>query len=383
MSLNITSYPEKVVDNDNNKISRWSAVHHSIKFGMKRQDYDIRHYYNATTYVSTIVITSGTVIDSFTAGDKIFVETPTGSVELTVDSYSAPNIIYCVAQALSYNPSLYGYMNVLSRTNYFIRTLIWGVTQSNQYYYIGTSINKVDSSGNAEIDVSSFLKQAVGYENEFDYDKVNEKDLLLGGQYNITFNENWVGYQGEYAAVSSTNLRFYVNAAKQIQDLYGSNMGEYVPFYLGSSPEVDDNALFLSDFEKPTYFPSYPFDLQFIYSESLAGIVTTREEETFNINGVSQGTSSTQLDNSQVQEVNRLMIAGSYASGVKEIDVWLDTDGIIDCEKSVQQGYVVSGYVKEICGSPVIIANPVDAGNLTPRAQQESSVDTPLTQPTS
>jgi len=382
MSLNITSYPQKVVDNDNNKISRWSAVHHAIKFGMKREDYDIRHYYNATTFVSTIVITNGTVIDNFVAGDKIFVETPTGSVELTVASYSSPNIIYSEPLALSYNPSLYGYMNVLSRTNYFIRTLIWGVNLANQYYYIGTSINKVDASGNAIIDVSAFLKQAVGYENEFDYDAINEKDLSLGGQYNITFNENWVGYEGEYAAVSANNLRFYVNAAKQIQDEYGSNMGAYVPFYLAASPEVDDNALFLSDFEKPTYFPDYPFDLQFIYSESLAGIITTREEETFNVNGVSQSTSSTELNNSQIQEVNRLMIAQSYAAGITEIDVWLNSEGTVDCDKYVLQDYVLSNYVQEICGTPIIIGNPVEAGDLTSQAQQSSAVDAPLTQPT-
>ena len=160
-------------------------------------------------------------------------------------------------------------------------------------------------------------------------------------------------------------------------------MGEYVPFYDGtSSPEVDGNAKFLSDFEKPTYFPDYPFDLSFIYSESLAGIVTTREEETFNVNGTSVSTSSTELDNSQVQNVNRLMIEQSYAAGITEIDVWLNSDGTVDCDKYVLQDYVLSGYVTEICGSPTIIDNPVDAGELTPAAQQASSVDAPLTQPT-
>ena len=379
MSLSITSYPQAVVDNDNLKISKWCAVHQSIKFGMLRTDYDVQLFYNTSTLIMIAVITSGTVIDSFVAGDEIYLNTANGSAKFTVASYSFPNIIYCEPQAINYNPSLYGYMNVLSRTNYFVRTLVWGVDSANQYYYIGTSINKPDSTGAVLVDVSTFLKQAVGYENEFGYDAVNEKDLSQGGQFNITYNENWVGTEGDYAAVSPDNLRFFVNAAKQIQDLYGSNMGAYVPFYLSASPEVDDNALFLSDFEKPTYFPGFPFDLSFIYSESLAGIVTTREEETFDVNGTSISTSSVELDNSEVQNVNRLMIQQSYAAGITEVDVWLDSDGTVDCDKYVLQDYVLSNYIAEVCGTPVIIADPVEAGALTPQAQVAVAADSPLT----
>jgi len=306
------------------------------------------------------------MIDSPVAGDLVYVESATGSGVFTIASFSSPNIFTFEPQFWNGSASLYGYINLDSRTNYFINTRIYGVDESNSYYFIGTSENKPDASGRVDIDVSSFLKESIGYVNEFQYDVINKQDLTQGGSFNITSSENWQLYEGPYSAISNTVLRFFVNAAKQIQDLYGSNMGEYVPFYiLTTSPEIDDDALFLSDFEKPTYFPNFPFDLSFIYSESLAGIVTTREEETFDVNGISVSTSSTELNNAEVQDVNRLMIEESYAAGIEEVDVWLDSEGTVDCVRYMASGYVVIGYVADACGLPVISDDPVSGGVLT------------------
>lgn len=369
----VSSYPQRVVDSNNDKLSRWAAVHHPMKFEIQRQDYPVYCSYNTTTYVLTAVITLGNVIDSFAAGDQIYIEVPNGSAIFTLASYSFPNTFVFEAKPVSFVFNTYGFMNVLTRSNYFIRTQVWKVNAYNVYEYVGTSINKPNGSGRAQVDVSSFLKSAVDYDESFDYGQINKKDLSLGGGYNITYQENWKNYEGSYSGIGDTDLNFFVNAAKQIQDLYGSNMGEYVPFYLDTEPDPDTKAKFLSDFEKPTYFDGYPFSLSFLYSESLAGIVTTREEEQFDVNGVSIATSSDDLINTEVQNVNRLMIAQSYSSNVKEIDVWLASDGTEDCVAVVQEGYVAVGYFADVCGNPSISDNPVNEGALTALATEQTS----------
>jgi hypothetical protein len=372
MSVSIISFPQKTVDNNTSKVSKWSAVHHAMKFGLHRRDFTVVCVANTDPLKMTIGFQgyAGPISSILSVGDTVYLETPTGSGTFTITDVVNPNYIYVTRG--TFTAYGWGYVNLNTRQNYFVRTQVWGVNENNNYYYIGTSINKPDATGRLTVDASSFLKSAVDYDNEFQYNQINRKDLSLGGGFNITVQENWKNFEGTYSGISNTELRYFVNSAKQIQDLYGSNMGEYVPFYIAtSSPEIDDDAKFLSGFEKPTYFPDFPFDLSFIYSESLASKVTTREEEDFNVNGASVGTLSTQLKTDQAQNVNRLMIT-EPASGVKEVDVWLDSDGTADPVVYVVDGYVDSGYVQADDGPTELGDNPVDDGVLTDDGASQS-----------
>ena len=354
MSLSITKFPEKFVNNDPSLLSKWSAVHHEMIFGMQRQDYPVQTFYNAGTQVLIVAITFGTMIDNPLPGDKVYVESGNTSGTFTIATFSFPNIFTFEPQVWT-GGNVSAFINLFSRTNYFIRTNVFGVNQANQYFFIGQSINKPDNTGKATVDVSSFLKAAVDYVDEFEYIALNAKDLTLGGSYNITFSENWVGFTGEFSGLSNDILRFYVNAAKQIQDVLGENMGEFLPIFIDQSPPLVEEGKFLSDFESPTYFPNFPFSLSFIYSEYLVGIKTFRNQENFNINGVLQASPApAELSNAEVQEVNRLLIDENFASTDECTEVWLQTDGEVDCVKYQQPVYVQIGYVIEVCGLPII-----------------------------
>lgn len=364
MGLNVTEYPQRIVDNNPLFVSKWSAINHSMLFKMERQDYPVFIFYNPVTFVLVAVITVGTVIDSPLPGDKIYIETPNASGTFILAAYGFPNVFTMEPQTWTGGTGVSGFMNLLSRKNYFIRTNVYGINENNQYELIGQNRNKPDSAGRASVDVSAFLKNIVGYEDKFQYNILNEKDETLGSPYNITYSENWEFYEGAFSGLSTTLLRFGVNSAKQIQDLYGQNMGVYVPFWINLLTPVPF-AKFLSDFESPTYFPGFPFSLSFIYSEYLVGIQTFRHQENFDVNGNSVAIiAPIKLSNGNAQEVNRLLIDYGFPSIIKFAEVWLETEGVIDCVEYVQPGYVQIGYVESICGLP-IISLPPELGNPT------------------
>jgi len=365
MSLSIIKYPQRFVDNNPNLLSRWNAVHHSMIYGMSRQDYPVQFFYNPSTQVLIAVITLGTMIDSPLPGDKVYCEGANGSGTFTIDTFSFPNIFTFLPQVWTGGTGVVGFINLLSRQNYFSLTNVYGVDLNNQYVLIGQSRNKPDSTGRLNVDVSSFLKNDVDYVDEFEYNILNQKDLTLGGGYNITYSENWQLFEGTFSGLSNSDLSYYVNSAKQIMDLYGSNMGEYVPFYFIADVGFIPLAKWLSDFESPTYFPGFPFSLSFVYSEYLAGIETFRNEENFDVNGQTISTNpQALLDNAEVQNVNRLLITEPIASNIKCVDVWLSTEGTINCIKYQTGGYVQIGYVLEVCGLP-IVSLPPDSGGLS------------------
>ena len=104
-------------------------------------------------------------------------------------------------------------------------------------------------------------------------------------------------------------MTYYSNAAKQIMDLYGQNLAEFVPVQNQTSVK----AKALND-ERPTWFRGFPFSFDFIYSDNLVvagsnGIRLKWQE--FEDNGYYQGGLAAVyhytdvLDNSQALYVNR------------------------------------------------------------------------------
>jgi hypothetical protein len=252
----------------------------------------------------------------------------------------------------TYAVQLGGFLNfITARANYYIETIIYDVTIVPTYEAIGTSINKPSGSGLVVVDVSAFLKTIVAYNDTFQYDQLNKTDEGQGAGFNIIYRECWDGTFGTWSGLSSTLLYYYVNSAKQIQQSYGSNMGDYVPFITANPNE--QKAKFMSDFAKPTYFIGYPFSLSFIYSDAITGYEINKFEETKDLNGGTIATNSFELDNSFAQKVNRLLLANDYDCSIKEVDVWLESAGV-SCQQYVVEDYVADGYVEEICGLPEI-----------------------------
>ncbi len=356
MSVNIIQYPQRNVNDNNQFVSKWSAVHHEMTFKMQRKDYTgtygVNPSDNTQMYISPRLAPG--IIQVVNIGDVVYIESDNGdSEDFVVVGIGAGGVFY-VDINNNFNPNGGNcFVNLYTRKNYYIKTKIYVVNEFNQYVLAGESINKPNASGLAEVDVSSFLKAHIDYLNDFDYSLLNDKDLSLGGAYNIVYSENWEGVEGSFSGISETELRFFVNSAKQIQDVYGQNMGEYVPFYFETPSASYPESKFLSDFESPTYFPGFPFSLGFIYSEYLIGIETNKLEEQFDVNDNSVASaSSLKLENVKAQNVNRLTVEGSYPTTTKSIEVWLETDGVEDCVEFVTPGYVQVGYMESICGLP-------------------------------
>lgn len=125
-------------------------------------------------------------------------------------------------------------------------------------------------------------------------------------------------------------------SAKQYGDLYGGNMGEYVPFGV----DLDDQykSKFLTAFEMPVKFIGFPFSLSFIYSEQIANHAINRDEVVLDVNGTQLTEIVTPLDPSQGGQVNYLMTS-SYQSTAKYADVSLSIG------EAIPQAYVDAGYV--------------------------------------
>jgi len=356
--INISKYPSKVVNGQSSEVSKWNAVHHAIQFEMQRKDKTLQSVAFYSSSIVTLQI-NGTVEGS--VGDTVYfssgVHVGTGTIQAIIYSGLPYSIIRVNYVATSTSTGIGGFINFVSaRPNYYVETKIYGVDETPAYFEIGTSINRPNETGLLKVDAAAFLKTIVSYQDTFKYNQLNKSDASQGGQFNIQYRESWTGTTGSWSGISSVNLYYYVNAAKQIQQVYGSNMGEYVPFDTAFTTEP--KAKFLSDFNKPTYFPGYPFSLSFIYSDAVAGSQLVKFEQQKDINDGTVSTNSFDLDPSYLQQVNRLMLEEDYDCATKEVDVWLQTDGVA-CREYVLTDYVAEDYVEELCGP--IEVDPGDA----------------------
>lgn len=361
--ISITSYPNKAVGNVGLNISKWNATHHPIKFQVQRRDYEVTLGKSGTSLIVTFSVTASALVS---VNDTLFFQSSSSTyygtaIVTSLSGYNATCTI--LTGSLPFNQ--YGFVNLDSRENFYIKTKIWGVQGligNLSYYLLGTSTNRPNGQGLANVDVSTYLKSNVDYINEFDYDVLNQLDSNLGGMFNVSFSENWTGYEGAFSGLSETDLNYYTNSAKQIQDTFGSNMGEYVPFLLYGGGET--KAKFLSAFTSPTYFKGFPFDLSFIYSESIFGFEVKKYEQTKNINGSTVASTSDMLDFNDGIGVHRLMLKEGYASTVKTVDVWLDNSegGTVPpppvVMRALDDGYVDDGYFETI--NDMTVTLPID-----------------------
>ena len=349
MSLFIIKYPDRANEENSSLISKWTAINHSVTFEMRRQDFQGAFTFNSTDQTITFFVSApGFGASEAVAGDVVFMENTRMYGDLTVIQNNGTNLLCSLNVGVFDNLAhTIGFINLYSRENYYAITEVYGVNESNTYDLIGTTKNRPDGRGRFNVDVSSFIKNIVSYEDNFKYNTINQKDGSLGSPFNIKYSENWKGSEGALTALTDVNKRYGVNAAKQIQDLYGQNMGEYVPYFIDNTTPVPLSK-FLSDFKEPTYFPGFPFSLSFIYSEGIATLASYRDQQGFDINNVEVFSAlGAPLDNSQSEEVNRLMINESIGSDVDSCLVWLQSEGFEKKLKYVSDDYWSDGYTDE------------------------------------
>lgn len=354
MGLNITSFPEREINENPDTVSKWNAVHHPVKFELQRQDLQAYYSINITGGLKVWVNSVSEVV----IGDSVYISSGTNKgIGVVAVKNTGDNSFECTFTGAGTILQSGGFVNLNSaRQNYYAVTRVLGVNSDNTYYEIGESLNKPDSTGKIIVDVSSWLKSLVDYVDLFQYDVINWKDESLGGRFNITYSENWTGSEGEFIEVSGSNLYYFINACKQIQQAYGSNVGDFVPFI--EYDTADTRAKFLCDFEVPTYFVGYPFSLDFIYSESMAPKVIYKKERVVDVNGTILTTITTELDANQRVGVNRMMLEVDDTTA-RKLGVWLQTS-LADVELLyVADDYVAFDYIAPITTLPDVVVPTV------------------------
>lgn len=322
MSVSVIEYPQKFV---NGHLSKWQAAHQPITFKIQRQDQSVYlRMLHADGFVRLKM--NGVCPSTVSIGQSIMY-----SDGVTKRNWTITNIIttsssgYWIHTTGTITGAVYGgFVNFTDAyKNYFVETRILAVNQSIQYAEIGTSKNKVDLNGIANVNIQEWVRSKCEFQNEFNYDSINYAVIGEGGKYSIQFREIYNGVSLPY--VNLGPLNYWTNSAKQIQEIYGANMGEYVPTLDNSRTEL---AKFQSVFERPTFFVGWPFSLNFIWSDNMLNIAVTREEETFNVNGTTVAATSDALNPSHRFAANRLMLKDNYTSNVKTLDVWLNSTGV-------------------------------------------------------
>jgi hypothetical protein len=230
--------------------SKWHAVHHPIKWQLQRKD--------------AIVI--GTTDNSGLFRLELSAAPPTGvQIGTVVDFYDtlgvkrssvvndisdnfirvSTTIVLGVTVAFVIFPELY--------TNYYIETSI----MRNGTEEVTTLRTIPFLDGQSTVDVHSALKTLALYDNTFNYTSITAFDLGMSGKYKLKFRECYNFTKQAYGSL--TAFYYWSNSAKQIRDLYGSNMAEYVG-------NLATPSKFLTVFDKPTNFIGFPFSLSYIVS---------------------------------------------------------------------------------------------------------------------
>jgi len=240
--------------------SKWSAVHHPIKWELQRKDAEV---------ISTGIATGG-----FTGKFKLELSAtpPTGVVVgLNIDFYDSlgvkrsgtildvsgnflivsNNYVFGVIVEFAIFPTLYN--------NYYIET---------QVENIGTIRTIPNPQGKATIDVSAWLRTQTAFENTYNYANLTALDLGQSGSYRLRFRENYNFQTGAFG--SYTSKFYWSNSAKQIRDAYGSNMIEYVT-------NLNTPVKFLSVFNRPTNFIGFPFSLSWINGGDYTKLIRRNE----------------------------------------------------------------------------------------------------------
>lgn len=342
MAVILKEIPKAVVFNEN---SYWNAVHHPIIVKLQRVDQSVAFKYQ-NPGMPVVIKTVGAPIAA-NVGDRIRYFQPNGeNYTWTITAISGSNITTDGTIPGTFYGGTVNYIDGL--TGYYIEADVLDVDASQTLVKLATLDYKVDIDGICEISSQEILRSLVQMPNGFNYDQINKAVLGESGKFVIRYREF---HSGTEQNETDTQILYWTNSAKQVGDVYGANMADYVPT-IDATREDPDKAKFLSVFDKPTYFTGFPFSLSFIYSDNLRNKQLSRVEEHFDLNGDSVlGGLSTLMEYSERFFLNRLMIQQGYSSTVKEIDVWIEsgdtiTESPVDGDSNYSDGTIFEPLIE-------------------------------------
>lgn len=171
--------------------------------------------------------------------------------------------------------TIFSYPNVVFFGNLSSGTI--KTTKERQNYYVEVEVTTQTGmitgkwypglNGVTRADISSYLQSLVNARDVFKYDAINWKDPNRSASFQVRYREVWDEGVSDWYSITAPMYVTY--SAKQLGDKYGGNMAKYVPFYQENNESR--KAEFLTEFIEPVFNAGLPFDLSFIYSESIVG----------------------------------------------------------------------------------------------------------------
>ena len=299
----LVSDPSVTLTGEN--ISRWSAAFNPIVFSYQRKDFEILAIEQDTltgnaavsvncdvSPIATAIAANAQATANAAALNIVLTNLNPIYVYINAGSYIGNYQVLSVSDTnrliinTTFTTAATGFINInLLRPYYQIRTQITyqdaltGVTNNI------ISTNRPDATGLVKADISNFLQSLLRAKDDSNFTQLCYRDSNLCASYTIAYAEYWDGKLASgqtltYIPVTTPYYALY--AAKQLGNKYGGNLAAYVPF-----PSVTDStqlAQWITDFEEPAYTNGYPFDISFIYSESVAGLPVYCELTPLDIN---------------------------------------------------------------------------------------------------
>ena len=258
MSLIVTQRPSTTISGNT---SRWNAAKNPIVYKMIRKDYTWTVVNNNAGRIE--VLHSGPSTP-FTVGKKFWLVSGNGlyNQQVTVNSTvgSSPTTIIFNETYLGSGGSDIWYNDITSRTNYRVRVGVYNTANS----LLSTLSYSPDKSGNLIIDVATPLLNNLSVDNVADYVTgfTTNDETSAYVRFYIRYTEVWTG-SAESETNDTANQFFALYGARQIGELYGGNMAEYVT-YENATPL----SLFPTKFKELSYWTGWPFSIHAIMSDN-------------------------------------------------------------------------------------------------------------------
>jgi hypothetical protein len=350
--LDLIAKPERVVPGFS--ASRWNAAFNPVVFTFRRRDITVTGA--AANAQGKLIAYLNATPTGVRVGQYVYIEAAPYVGSFKVLSVAGTT----VTLDTSFTVNATGHLNSDAyRTGHQVEVRVLYVV-GTQWQVYSVKYASCDPTGIARIDVSKRIQPLLKFINAHTYTGVNTTDASAGGKFNIQYREVWLSnLNPAWSSFTNAMTHYFVRAVKQIQQQYGSVMGEHSTFFPAAQ---DCNARFLVPAAEVSYWPGFPFDLSFIYSEKIAPYDVSRKQNNLDLNKQLIGsTTTTLLDGSQHTSVNRLML-DTVPATAEYVDVWLHADSNASPAdlSYMEPGYVATGYALEMERGNELEPNPTE-----------------------
>lgn len=325
MGISITKRPDKTTTLSG-KTARWLAVNgeYPVVFEFLRQDYKQIIYERTASgklalTIPTIDLTGEIQVGDFIYFHSVLYDKGTGevkSVALTGAGSTRLTVDYLLEGTWTNDFNSENYVNLLSsRQDYRVEIkVIDSITRAEN-----AAEYRPYNDGRVEFDVSSFVKLPLAIDNDYTLDNKSREDISK--KFYLEFTEKW----GATENLTTDTVNYYaVSGAMQLQETHAPNLLSFTAFGQFDLPD-EEKGKFLTDFETPSYWVDYPFNLHYIVESNDAFPSFQRIEEGFNDLGGSEGVQGVTLSNPDYNYLNAITLDGTYSEDVCELDVWIDS----------------------------------------------------------